>query len=64
MTMEKPTSCGESSGDIRIRGARQNNLKNVNVNIPRDVIVVFTGVSRRALDQQASKRQPSLAGQG
>lgn len=43
--MEKPTSCWESSGDICIRGARQNNLKNVNVNIPRDVIVVFTGVS-------------------
>lgn len=30
---------------IRIRGARQNNLKNVDNDIPRHQIVVFTGVS-------------------
>lgn len=30
---------------IKIRGARENNLKNVNVDIPREQIVVFTGVS-------------------
>ena len=30
---------------IIIRGARENNLKNVNVTIPRDKMVVFTGLS-------------------
>ncbi|MGK7911086.1 MAG: excinuclease ABC subunit UvrA [Synechococcus sp.] len=31
--------------EIRVIGARQHNLKNVNVAIPRDKLVVFTGVS-------------------
>ena len=30
---------------IRIQGARENNLKNVDVTIPRDKLVVFTGLS-------------------
>ena len=30
---------------IRIKGARENNLKNVNLTIPRDKLVVFTGLS-------------------
>lgn len=30
---------------IRIRGARENNLKNLNVDIPRDKFVVLTGLS-------------------
>ena len=33
------------SKDIVIRGLRQNNLKNVSLNIPKNKIVVFTGVS-------------------
>src|SRR6195952_1362004 len=32
-------------GYVRIRGAREHNLKNVDLNIPRDAFVVFTGVS-------------------
>lgn len=31
--------------NIVIKGARQNNLKNLNINIPKNKIVVFTGVS-------------------
>jgi excinuclease ABC subunit A len=30
---------------IRIRGARQNNLKNIDIDIPRDQLVVITGLS-------------------
>ena len=30
---------------IRIKGARENNLKNVDITIPRDKLVVFTGLS-------------------
>ena len=33
------------SDQIIIRGARENNLKNVDVTIPRDKLVVFTGLS-------------------
>ena len=31
--------------EIVIQGARANNLKNININIPRDKLVVMTGLS-------------------
>jgi len=33
------------TGFVEVRGAREHNLKNVNLRIPRDALVVFTGVS-------------------
>ncbi len=38
-------SGGSLEDVIRVRGARQHNLKNVDVTIPRNKMVVFTGVS-------------------
>jgi excinuclease ABC subunit A len=35
----------KNQGFVRVRGARENNLKNVSLEIPRDALVVFTGVS-------------------
>jgi excinuclease ABC subunit A len=39
------TTGSESTGFVRVRGAREHNLKNVSLEIPRDALVVFTGVS-------------------
>ncbi|MBE0010731.1 MULTISPECIES: excinuclease ABC subunit UvrA [unclassified Arthrobacter] len=33
------------TGFVQVRGARENNLRNVSVDVPRDAIVAFTGVS-------------------
>jgi excinuclease ABC subunit A len=33
------------SGKIIVRGAREHNLRNVNVELPRDKMIVFTGIS-------------------
>ncbi len=34
-----------SAGEIKIRGAREHNLKNINLALPRNKLIVFTGLS-------------------
>ena len=41
----KELASDPSSGFVRVRGAREHNLKNVALDIPRNALVVFTGIS-------------------
>ncbi|WP_343737929.1 hypothetical protein, partial [Achromobacter sp.] len=45
MSQRKNPSKPGPDACIRVRGAREHNLKNVDVSIPRDTLVVFAGVS-------------------
>ncbi len=42
---QKNGNAKERDGFVHVRGAREHNLKNVSLVIPRDALVVFTGVS-------------------
>jgi excinuclease UvrABC ATPase subunit len=54
---------------VRVRGARENNLQDIDVEIPRDALVVFTGISGSGksslafgtLYAEAQRRYPSAA---
>ena len=54
----------EASGmsePIKIRGLKQNNLTNISLDIPKNKIVVFTGVSGSANQASFSIRLPQKA---
>ena len=42
---KRQQNAGSATRAITIRGAREHNLKNIDVEIPRDKLVVFTGLS-------------------
>ena len=44
-TPRKATAKASTGGCVEVRGAREHNLKDINVSIPRDKLVVFSGVS-------------------
>ncbi|MBA3802637.1 MAG: hypothetical protein H0X22_07010, partial [Acidimicrobiia bacterium] len=41
----RSASAASNATVISVRGAREHNLRNVNVELPRDKLIVFTGLS-------------------
>src|SRR5688500_19996214 len=40
-----PKTSTTASGKLVVRGAREHNLKNISLELPRDSLIVFTGLS-------------------
>ena len=54
--VKKINNTFEEDNSINIRGARQHNLKNIDLSLPRNKFIVFTGVSGCLLYTSPSPR--------